>query len=91
MEAESVKPNDVTMVGVLSACTKKLDLEYGRWVCLYIERNGISVNLTLSNAIIDMFTKCGSLEDAKRLFDMMEEKDIVTWTTMLHGYAKLGE
>ncbi|XP_021278982.1 pentatricopeptide repeat-containing protein At2g29760, chloroplastic [Herrania umbratica] len=91
MDAESVKPNDVTMVGVLSACTKKLDLEFGRWVCLYIERNGISVNLTLSNAMLDMYTKCGSLEDAKRLFDMMEEKDIVTWTTMLAGYAKLGE
>lgn len=91
MEAESIKSNDVTMVGVLSACTKKLDLEFGRWVCSYIERNGISVNLTLSNAMLDMYTKCGSLGDAKRLFDMMEEKDIVTWTTMLDGYAKLGE
>ncbi|XP_022732284.1 pentatricopeptide repeat-containing protein At2g29760, chloroplastic [Durio zibethinus] len=91
MEAESVKPNDVTMVGVLSACTKKLDLKFGRWVCSYIERNGIHVNLTLSNAILYMYMKCGSLEDAKRLFDKMEEKDIVTWTTMLDGYAKLGE
>ncbi|XVE79418.1 hypothetical protein DITRI_Ditri14bG0056900 [Diplodiscus trichospermus] len=91
MEAENVKPNDVTMVGVLSACTKKLDLEFGRWVCSYIEKNRISVNLTLSNAMLYMYTKCGSLEDAKRLFDMMEEKDIVTWTTMLDGYAKLGE
>ncbi|XWS28700.1 hypothetical protein CRYUN_Cryun25bG0093900 [Craigia yunnanensis] len=91
MEEEIVKPNDVTMVGVLSACTKKLDLEFGRWVYSYIERNGIRVNLTLSNAMLDMYTKCGSLEGAKRLFDMMEEKDIVTWTTMLDGYAKLGE
>ncbi|PPD87432.1 hypothetical protein ES288_D05G095500v1 [Gossypium darwinii] len=91
MEEEGVKPNDVTMVGVLSACAKKLDLELGRWVCSYIERKGIRVDLTLSNGMLDMYTKCGSLEDAKRLFDMMEEKDIVTWTTMLDGYAKLGE
>ncbi|KAK8550839.1 hypothetical protein V6N13_119343 [Hibiscus sabdariffa] len=90
MEEQNVKPNDVTMVGVLSACTTKLDLEFGRWVHSYIERNGISVNLTLNNAILDMYTKCRSLEDAKSLFDMMEEKDIVTWTTMLDGYAKLG-
>ncbi|XP_030967845.1 pentatricopeptide repeat-containing protein At2g29760, chloroplastic-like [Quercus lobata] len=65
MEKENVKPNDVTMVGVLSACTKKLDLEFGRWVCSYIERNEINVNLTLSNAMLDMHMKCGSFEDAK--------------------------
>jgi pentatricopeptide repeat protein len=91
MEKENVKPNDVTMVGVLSACTKKLDLEFGRWVCSYIEKNEISVNLTLSNAMLDMYMKCGSIEDAKRLFDKMQEKDIFSWTTMLDGYAKLGE
>uniref|UniRef100_A0A7N2KPY6 Pentatricopeptide repeat-containing protein n=1 Tax=Quercus lobata TaxID=97700 RepID=A0A7N2KPY6_QUELO len=91
MEKENVKPNDVTMVGVLSACTKKLDLEFGRWVCSYIERNEINVNLTLSNAMLDMYMKCGSFEDAKRLFDKMQEKDIFSWTTTLDGYAKLGE
>ncbi|KAE8729437.1 Pentatricopeptide repeat-containing protein [Hibiscus syriacus] len=90
MEEKNVKPNDVTMVGVLSVCTKKLDLEFGRWVHSYIQRNGISLKLTLNNAMLDMYTKCGSLEDAKTLFDTMVEKDIVTWTTMLAGYAKLG-
>uniref|UniRef100_A0A2N9GH79 Pentacotripeptide-repeat region of PRORP domain-containing protein n=1 Tax=Fagus sylvatica TaxID=28930 RepID=A0A2N9GH79_FAGSY len=91
MEKENVKPNDVTMLGVLSACTKKLDLEFRRWVCSYIERNEISVNLTLSNAMLGIYMKCGSVEDAKRLFDKMQEKDIFSWTTMLDGYAMFGE
>lgn len=91
MQESDVKPNDVTMVGVLSSCAKKLDLEFGRWVCSYIEENGISVNLTLKNPMLDMYVKCGSMEDAKALFEKMEEKDIVTWTTMLDGYAKLGK
>ncbi|GMY08081.1 pentatricopeptide repeat-containing protein At2g29760, chloroplastic-like [Fagus crenata] len=73
MEKENVKPNDVTMLGVLSACTKKLDLEFRRWVCSYIERNEISVNLTLSNVMLGMYMKCGSVEDAKKLFDKMQE------------------
>ncbi|CAA2981786.1 pentatricopeptide repeat-containing At2g29760, chloroplastic [Olea europaea subsp. europaea] len=88
---EDVKPNDVTMVGVLSACGKKLDLEFGRWVHSYIMKNGIRMSLTLSNAVVDMYTKCGSIEEAMRFFDKMEGKDIISWTTMLAGYARLGD
>lgn len=91
METQNVKPNGITMVGVLSACAKKSDFEFGRWVHSYIERNRIGESLNLSNAMLDMYTKCGSVEDAKRLFDKMPEKDIVSWTTMLVGYAKIGE
>ncbi|KAK1549042.1 hypothetical protein Q3G72_024525 [Acer saccharum] len=67
------------------------DLEFGRWIRSYIEQNGIKMDLTLSNAMLDMYVKCGSVEDAKKMFDKMEEKDIVSWTTMIDGYAKLGE
>uniref|UniRef100_A0A2P2PLI2 Uncharacterized protein MANES_01G162400 n=1 Tax=Rhizophora mucronata TaxID=61149 RepID=A0A2P2PLI2_RHIMU len=91
MEMEGMRPDNVTMVGVLSACTKKMDLRLGRWVCEYIERNGIDVSLTLSNAMLDMYVKCGSIEDAGRLFDNMEEKDVVSWTTMIDGYAIKGD
>ncbi|KAF4346809.1 hypothetical protein G4B88_013279 [Cannabis sativa] len=91
MEMENVKPNDVTMVSILSACGKKLDIEFGRWLCSYIERNGITSNLTLNNAMLDMYVKCGSVQDAKLLFDKMLEKDVVSWTTMLDGYARSGK
>ncbi|KDP46510.1 hypothetical protein JCGZ_08482 [Jatropha curcas] len=91
MKAENVSPNDVTMVGILSACAKSMDLEFGRWVCQYIERNGINVNLTVTNAMLDMYLKTGSILEARRLFDKMEEKDIFSWTTMIDGYAKKGD
>lgn len=91
MEGENVMPNSVTMVGVLSACGKKLDLEFGKWVCSYIEKKDIRVDLTLYNAMLDMYTKCGSIVDAQKLFDEMPEKDVFSWTTILDGYAKIGE
>uniref|UniRef100_A0A1J3FK54 Pentatricopeptide repeat-containing protein, chloroplastic n=1 Tax=Noccaea caerulescens TaxID=107243 RepID=A0A1J3FK54_NOCCA len=89
METEDVKASHVTMVCVLSACAKLRNLDFGREVCSYIVENRVNTNLTLANAMLDMYTKCGSIEDAKRLFDTMEEKDNVTWTTLLDGYAIL--
>ncbi|KAL6195457.1 hypothetical protein ACLB2K_031076 [Fragaria x ananassa] len=90
MEAENMKPNDVTLVSVLSACAKMADLEFGRWVCSHVETHGVEENLTLNNAMLDMYVKCGSVEDAERLFGRMPEKDVVSWTTMLDGYARMG-
>ncbi|OVA06499.1 Pentatricopeptide repeat [Macleaya cordata] len=91
MEEENMKPNDVTMVSVLSACSKKSNLAFGRWVHSYIEKNGIEESLILNNAILDMYIKCGSLEEAKRIFDKMPERDPISWTTMLVGYTSFGE
>ncbi|KAM3231799.1 pentatricopeptide repeat-containing protein, chloroplastic [Capsicum annuum] len=90
MGEENVRPNDVTMMAVSSACGKKMDLEFGRWVHTFIERNGIKESLILDNAILDMYVKCGSTEDAERLFDKMGDKDVFSWTTMLVGYARAG-
>ncbi|RDX58098.1 Pentatricopeptide repeat-containing protein, chloroplastic, partial [Mucuna pruriens] len=90
METEDVKPNVITMVSVLSACAKKLDLEFGRWICSYVQKNEFAEDLILNNAMLDMYVKCGSINDAKDLFNRMSEKDIVSWTTMLDGHAKLG-
>lgn len=88
-----IGPNDVTMVSVLSACGMKGDLEFGRRVVhSYMERNDdITECLILNNAILDMYVKCGGLEDAKALFDRMVDRDSISWTTMLIGYAKSGE
>ncbi|KAK7392991.1 hypothetical protein VNO78_21441 [Psophocarpus tetragonolobus] len=90
METKDVTPNVITMVSVLSACAKKFDLDFGRWICSYIENNGFAENLILNNAMLDMYVKCGSMNDAKDLFNKMIDKDIVSWTTILDGHAKLG-
>ncbi|PKA55094.1 Pentatricopeptide repeat-containing protein [Apostasia shenzhenica] len=91
MEDDGVDPNDVTMVSVLSACGKKGDLQLGKWIHFYIKRSRITECLILNNAILDMYVKCESLEDAKALFERMTEKDSISWTTMLVGCLKKSE
>ncbi|XP_062177677.1 pentatricopeptide repeat-containing protein At1g08070, chloroplastic-like [Alnus glutinosa] len=89
------KPNHVTMVSVLSACAQIGDLDLGRWVHEYMKSEGskgiIESNKILATAFIDMYSKCGSLETAKEVFDQMVSKDAVSFNAMIMGLAANGE
>ncbi|GKU86858.1 hypothetical protein SLEP1_g1332 [Rubroshorea leprosula] len=63
-----VKPNEFTMSGVLSACGRLGALEQGKWAHSYIDRYGMEVDVVLGTALIDMYAKCGSIEEARRVF-----------------------
>ncbi|KAL6010169.1 hypothetical protein ACLOJK_000600, partial [Asimina triloba] len=90
MQIEGVRPDEVTAVTVLSACADLGALELGKWIGLYVEKEGISKTVPLCNALIDMFAKCGSIEDALRLFGEMRERSIVSWTSIIDGLAMHG-
>ncbi|KAH6810788.1 SLOW GROWTH 1 [Perilla frutescens var. frutescens] len=91
MEMErGVDPDEITMIGVVTACTQLEDLELGRRFRQYIRDRGLNTSIPLANSLLDMYVKCGDLEEAKELFERMEVKTMVTWTTMVVGYAKFG-
>ncbi|MQL87645.1 hypothetical protein Taro_020181 [Colocasia esculenta] len=86
----SVKFNEVTLLTVLSACAQLGTLESGKWVHSYIESKGIRPSAQLGTALINMYSKCGSLEDACSVFDKITDKDVVAWNSMIVGYAMHG-
>ncbi|XP_058082642.1 pentatricopeptide repeat-containing protein At4g21065-like [Magnolia sinica] len=90
MQIEGVKPDEVTVVTVLSACADMGALELGKWIGIYVEKEGIAKTVPLCNALIDMFAKCGSIDDALRLFGEMPERSIVSWTSIIDGLAMHG-
>lgn len=85
-----VRPNEATFLAALSACGQIGALESGRWLHAHIENQGIQVNARLGTALIDMYSKCGSLEDAKLVFDRITDRDVVAWNSMIVGYAMHG-
>ncbi|KAL0390820.1 UNVERIFIED_CONTAM: Pentatricopeptide repeat-containing protein, mitochondrial [Sesamum calycinum] len=88
-----VDPDEVTMIGVVTACTQLEDLKLGREFHWYIRERGLNMNVPLANALLDMYVKCGDLEEANELFERMEEKtmkDVVPWNAMISAYVQAG-
>ncbi|RVW51883.1 Pentatricopeptide repeat-containing protein [Vitis vinifera] len=91
MKAQSVKPNEITLVNVLSACAGLGALELGREVHLYLGRNGLDLNVILATALVDMYAKCGKIDDACLIFVKTSEKDVALWNAMILGLAYHGD
>ncbi|KAK3012336.1 hypothetical protein RJ639_011637 [Escallonia herrerae] len=94
MEDSRCSPNHVTLVFVFSACAQVGDLCLGMRVHEYTKtrgRKGLGVNRNLCTALIDMYSKCGSLEKAREVFDQMVTKDVVSFNAMIMGLAINGD
>jgi pentatricopeptide repeat protein len=92
MQMDNVEPDNVTLTVVLSACADIGALEMGEWIHAYIRsKEGLYIDLSLNNALINMYAKCGNIVAARRLFDSMKKKDVTTWTSMIVGHALHGQ
>lgn len=83
-------PNDVTLVSVLSACAHLGALDLGKWIDWFIRRKGMELGLFLGNALADMYAKCGCITEARRVFDKMQERDVISWSIIITGLAMNG-
>eukprot|EP01018_Ginkgo_biloba_P003994 Gb_27879 [translate_table: standard] len=83
----TLKPNSVTLTCILPVCAALAALQRGKEIHDYIIRSGFSSDVFVVNALIDMYAKCGSLRDARRMFNKMSQKDVVLWTVMIAGYG----
>ncbi|XP_058105366.1 pentatricopeptide repeat-containing protein At1g11290, chloroplastic-like isoform X2 [Magnolia sinica] len=90
MWVHSLKPNQVTFTSVLPACAQLSDIYMGRAIHSLLIICGYDVDEFASCALIDMYCKCGDLEDANRLFKEMPEKAIVSWNSMISGLGMNG-
>ncbi|KAG8647828.1 putative pentatricopeptide repeat-containing protein At3g08820 isoform X2 [Manihot esculenta] len=85
-----LRPDSFTLVRVLSACVQIGDVGSGDWIDRYITGIGMARNVFVATSLVDLYAKYGNMEKARRVFDGMGEKDIVTWSSMIQGYASNG-
>ncbi|KAF8408070.1 hypothetical protein HHK36_007211 [Tetracentron sinense] len=90
MESANIRPDEVTILGVVSMCLKLRSIKLEEWIDNYVEKNGFWKSISIANALMDMHAKCGNIKKACQIFDRMEEKTLVSWTTLIQGLALHG-
>lgn len=95
MLSQGIDPDNFTYPLVLKACSGLSALEEGRSVLEFIQfnetRHNLQWNIYVECALIDMFAKCGSLNEARRLFEEMPRKDLASWSAIICGSVQNGE
>ncbi|URE07473.1 PPR repeat [Musa troglodytarum] len=90
MGSQNMQPTSFTFSSVVAACANLAILNCGRQVHGAAIRRDHQRNLQVANALIDMYAKCGSIGNSRKVFDEITEKDLVTWTSLVIGCGMNG-
>ncbi|MCO5588985.1 hypothetical protein L7F22_042949 [Adiantum nelumboides] len=90
MHQMCVLADKFTMVGMLSACAALEDIKAGQYIHAQLVIEGDQREVILNTALVHMYSKCKNINYARNVFDKMEHHDMVSWNTMISGYAQLG-
>ncbi|KAJ4709137.1 Pentatricopeptide repeat-containing protein [Melia azedarach] len=90
MRQEGIAPNTVTLLAIISACANLSSLTHGLGVHCYTMKAGLGFHVSIGNAMINMYAKCGCLASSHRVFKEMAIKDLVSWSALISSYGLQG-
>ncbi|KAG6742944.1 hypothetical protein POTOM_053888 [Populus tomentosa] len=86
-----IRPNEFTFSGVLNACANQTSEELGKKVHGYMTRVGFDPFSFAASALVHMYSKCGNMVSAERVFKETPQADLFSWTSLIAGYAQNGQ
>ncbi|KAG0598383.1 hypothetical protein M758_12G068300 [Ceratodon purpureus] len=90
MKGEGFQPDAVTYLSILNACASAGSFEWVKTVQSHLQKAGLESDLRVANALVHMYAKSGNIDEARLVFDKMEERDVITWNVMIGGLADHG-
>ncbi|KAK9272724.1 hypothetical protein L1049_003101 [Liquidambar formosana] len=88
MRETNVQPDRYVLSSVLSACSMLEFIEGGKQIHAYVLRRGTEMDVSVVNVLIDFYVKSGRVQTGRKLFDQMEVRNVISWTTMIAGYMQ---
>ncbi|EFJ06468.1 hypothetical protein SELMODRAFT_135370 [Selaginella moellendorffii] len=90
IQPSGLQPNQVTYALLFRACATNGVYSDARVAHMCFILSKLRPDVVVNTALVSMYSRCGSLEDARRVFDRMPGKNVVTWNVMIAGYAQEG-
>ncbi|CAA7026457.1 unnamed protein product [Microthlaspi erraticum] len=90
MMRESILPNQCTLAALLVSCSSLGSPRQGRSVHGYMIRREIEMDAVNFTSFIDMYGRCGNVEMARKVFDIMPERNVISWSSMINAFGMNG-
>eukprot|EP01018_Ginkgo_biloba_P022854 Gb_14354 [translate_table: standard] len=90
MQQVDMEPNGFTFTSILSACCSLAALDRGKQVHAYIIKKRFDSDVFVGSALVNLYGKCGNLEDLDQVFNKMPKKNAVAWNAAISAYAQNG-
>ncbi|KAK3007554.1 hypothetical protein RJ639_014559 [Escallonia herrerae] len=90
MSLEEVRPDSSTFTIALKACAVLLNLEMGEEIWRRAVECGYGDDVFVASSVLNLYAKCGKMDEAVDVFEKMRRRDLVSWTTMITGFARSG-
>ncbi|GFZ19005.1 pentatricopeptide repeat (PPR) superfamily protein [Actinidia rufa] len=85
-----VKPDSFTYATVLDTCANLATVGLGKQIHAQIIKHELQSDVFISSTLVDMYSKCGNMQDSRLMFEKAPKRDFVTWNTLICGYAQHG-
>ncbi|GMN60448.1 hypothetical protein TIFTF001_029540 [Ficus carica] len=90
MMKSGVKPTRSTLGSILSAVASLGAFDYGSLIHAHAVKQGLDSNFYVGSSLINMYSKCQKMDASKKVFDVVDVKNVVMWNAMLGGFAQNG-